>query len=73
MEIECTESKTTLLPVAKQINISSILYISLQCDLSTDSVVKEWDAPIYIITIVLWGYIHSPSQGLFAKNKKLEL
>ena len=53
MGTEYVESKTTLLLVAKPIVIGTVLSISYKCDLTTDSVKKEWDAPLSNITAAL--------------------
>ena len=42
--------ETTSLLMAKQIDIGSVLSTSYCCDLTTDSAIKEWDAPLVIIT-----------------------
>ena len=54
--------KTTSLPGAKRIGISSVLSTSHQCALAIDSVTNEWDASLSSITTVLLGYRHSLSQ-----------
>ena len=63
------ESETTSLPVAKQIDIGSVLSTSHLRDLTTNLAIKEWDALLSNITTVLWGYTHIPSQhGLHNKG-----